>query len=176
MTPGRCLIIVTARMSRSGRAFHARLIFPTAGVALAWLVASAIALAVPIGCDAPDEEDGGATAQAAQSTRQFNVDEKLIAGAQRFESFGVEFSPPAGWTALPADQVAAVAAAVNGGAGEAGAGNRGPATRAMATLAPRRRPTAEAARGRRGRPVPANVGTDRVSCSYARHPDRSRDS
>lgn len=60
----------------------------------------------------------------------FDVDPALIGESQRFEDFGIQFAAPAGWAPLPADQVAAVAAAAMG-------------QREGATSAPATRPAGE---------------------------------
>ena len=76
--------------------------------------AAAVAAALMGGCDT---EEAPAEVEEGRTTIQMNVDATLIDPVQRFEAFGVQLSPPAGWAALPQDQVEAVAAAVNGQAG-----------------------------------------------------------
>lgn len=103
-------------------------------------LAAVIACAMILGsCDDEDAPASGAGAAANQYSEakgpqdtqvHFDVDPALIGESQRFEDFGIQFSAPAGWAPLPADQVAAVAAAAMG-------------QRQGATSAPATRPTGE---------------------------------
>ena len=102
-------------MSRFGTALDARRRRPFGGGVRAWMAVpatAAVMAALLSGCDTADEPADEVS--EGKTTIEMNVDPTLVGDAQRFEAFGVQFSPPAGWAAMPQDQVAVVAAAVNG--------------------------------------------------------------
>ncbi len=75
------------------------------------LLAVSLLAVVLVGCEDADEEPEA----PAEREMQFNIDPALIGPSQRFDAFGVQFSPPAGWEALPAGDIADIAAALSGG-------------------------------------------------------------
>ena len=76
-----------------------------------WALMVALPAALGSGCDAEEVAKSG---RVGETTIAINVDPTLIDPVQRFEPFGVQFSPPAGWAALPQEDVMKVAAAVSG--------------------------------------------------------------
>ena len=113
-------------MGRPGQACDARAFCPSVGHRAALLLSAAVASLVlaaglVAGCDDQDSGEPAGESAAAKHTMNFRVDPALLGPSQRFEEFDIELSPPAGWTALPDEQFAAVAAGVDGRAAGSGA-------------------------------------------------------
>ena len=116
LTPAVRVIIVTANMSCVGGPLSLRAKGRLAGRLCALLATVLLAAGINLGCEEAPASPG-TSEHASAKTMHFRVDRARVGPVQRFDTFGLQFAPPAWWAPLPEDQLAAAAEALKGGAG-----------------------------------------------------------